>query len=308
MRLFTKKRNLVCAFALLCATFFWQARDAVAAIGGNGTSSDPYTINNLDDYKTFKSYITQGKNIGDNIFWKLTTNISGANIDGRTSAAFSGVFDGGGYTISVLSGSYNDNYVGGLFGLTRNATIKNVKITFGYIDGSPRTGGLIGEAQGTLHVDNVHINGRGPTYAPWRWGGLIGLMYQVTTVTISNTSVYYSTVRLDDVNCGGLIGNIIGTSATNITITDCSAEIYFTTEKNYVGGIIGSIEKNGGTITLRRVFSGVRVLGIGSGEGRGRIVGYLAPGTTCNLIAVQNNQGSKYFGIIKGTTVKLIVL
>ncbi len=65
----------------------------------------------------------------------LNSNISISASLALSTSTFNGTFDGQGYTITINSGTYlndftadNDNYVGGLFGQINSGTVRNVKI------------------------------------------------------------------------------------------------------------------------------------------------------------------------------------
>ena len=132
---------------------------------------------------------------------------------GDNDTPFRGTFNGGGYAISninITAGQYT-----GLFGVTANATIKNLTVS-GTVkstiatDESARTGGLVGMSRGDLT--------------------LTGVTTKIDVTTKGN-------------NVGGLIGlvDFNDTSTTNLlTITDCANEGTISGGK-YVGGMVGAL-------------------------------------------------------------------
>ena len=121
------------------------------SLPGSGTESDPYTINNTDQWDEFAEFV----NIGDSFagkFIKLNQNISVTkkvgvvDSDGKLIAPFSGTFDGGGKTITV---DINDDAHPGtaLFCYIKGATIKNLNVE-GTVVGGKHAAGLVGGSDG----------------------------------------------------------------------------------------------------------------------------------------------------------------
>ncbi len=104
---------------------------------------------------------------------------------------FSGTFDGNGYTIYNLYQNLSNNMVGGLFGTTYNATIKNVKLTGAVTctQNEPQmlyVGGLIGyQYSGTTTdcVADVEVTGKNSQNSESFIGGIIGDLAPLYTET-----------------------------------------------------------------------------------------------------------------------------
>ncbi len=101
-------------------------------------------------------YVTATDKTYSGAYFKLADNLSVGNITpiGTNSAAFSGIFDGNGKTVTVAI-NVAGNYVG-LFGYTSGATIKNLTVN-GSVKGSKYVGGVVGYALNTT-IDNVTNN------------------------------------------------------------------------------------------------------------------------------------------------------
>lgn len=97
---------------------------------------------------------------------------------GTETKPFSGTFDGQGYTISGLNVS--DVEYAGLFGVVKDATIKNV-IVKGTVSGTSDAGGIVGYAKsGTVTIENcgneAEVSGKNA-------GGIIGHTRTTATIT-----------------------------------------------------------------------------------------------------------------------------
>ena len=135
--------------------------------------------NKVNDGTTYNNYVVKLEADLDlsGISWtpigRIKTDNSGKFYD------FYGTFDGQGHTISNLSvgtdASYTDSdgHNNGLFGGTRNATVKNLIVENATIKGNWHVGTVIAHAQGATTVENVLVkncNVTGRCFA----GGIIG--------------------------------------------------------------------------------------------------------------------------------------
>ena len=97
--------------------------------------------------------------------------------------AFVGIFDGQGHTISGLIGE-GDGCVG-LFGLTYDATIKNLGVTGSIFEANSNVGGIVGMAQGETEVINcfntstIYSYSQSNSYA----GGICGYISSGSSIT-----------------------------------------------------------------------------------------------------------------------------
>lgn len=135
--------------------------------------------NKVNDGTTYNNYVVKLEADLDlsGVTW---TPIGHVNEDNDNKYYdFYGIFDGQGHTISYLSvgtdASYTDSdgHNNGLFGGTRNATVKNLIVENATIKGNWHVGTVIAHAQGTTTVENVLVkncNVTGRCFA----GGIIG--------------------------------------------------------------------------------------------------------------------------------------
>ena len=147
------------------------------------------SIYTVDDLIAFRNKVNAGTNY-NNYVVKLEADLDLSGISwtpiGRVYTDgsdkyydFYGTFDGQGHTISNLTvgddGSYtiDNGHNNGLFGGTRNATVRNLIVENATIKGNWHVGTVIAHAQGTTTVENVLVkncNVTGRCFA----GGIIG--------------------------------------------------------------------------------------------------------------------------------------
>lgn len=141
---------------------------------GSGTPDDPYMIYGSTDFTNFVSNVNSGATASAS--YKLGSDVSASGTDAITTA-FTGSFDGGGYTISGLSHPLFNIIVGGV---VKNVMLKNV-----HINQSGNVGAITGEAKGYTRIYNCGILPNDNTFS---------------------NRVRHSSVASTDAYCGGLVG------------------------------------------------------------------------------------------------------
>jgi len=199
--------------------------------GGAGTLDDPYLIYTAEELNTIGlSFCDRDKH------FKLMTDIDLSGLDGKDGRpafniigtsddnAFTGVFDGNGYTILHLSIAGEDNV--GLFGyLGSGAEVRDMAIVDVNITSAYSAGGLVGRNGGivTQCYSTGAVSSTGEHSAV---GGLIGL----NGGTVSRC---YSTAAVNGIsNVGGLVGYNSG------TVTHCYSTAVVSGSDS-VGGLVG---------------------------------------------------------------------
>lgn len=141
---------------------------------------------------------------------------------------FAGTFDGDGHTIDLTAVGSVSNPQAGVFGnTTGDASVSNVTINAGTLDGNTGEGGLIvGLVEsGTLTLDNVHGSGditasRHDDATHMFGGGLVGFVPNNAALVATNCS-FTGTISIDQTSSVGYVKNA------------------------YVGGIVGCVETGG---------------------------------------------------------------
>ena len=216
-------------------------------------TTEPQTISTLAELEEFRDAVNNGEQykgslnnsvvLTDNIFMQKNFEPFNWTPIGTAKHPFDGVFDGGGHTIQGLYINSPETNCVGLFGVAESATIYNLFLYKTTVKGRENVGTLLGYAKKDVRISDVLVTG-------------------------SNDDD--CTVYGDDMNCGGIVGNvdykcsiercmfrgviegtllfcggILGYGHDQVTISDCSASynIHVTnyTADNHLGGIVGYV-------------------------------------------------------------------
>lgn len=260
----TKTIDVVTTLGVYSLRFTKGILTSFSSENGTGTIDDPFkvysiaTLNNVRN--NLAAYYIQTADIDlTGVEW-VPIGTDGAG------PAFSGVYDGNGYTISNLTVIFDTAQNSGLFGGASYATLKNITITdaaiSGYMSGKTNEGILAGQLNmctvTDCHVDgDVQSNTDGVGYV----GGLAG---QVSNSAISGCR---STGSIEAnnaaTNVGGLVGQVTNSPAQKVSNcysqTDCSVSAAAT-----AGGLIGTTGVSAFTIEYcyaANVVSGATTVG-----------------------------------------------
>jgi hypothetical protein len=226
------KKSIYFSFIVITglATSVWAGTYS----GGTGTEQDPYLISSATDMNE----IGAEPNDWDKYF-ALTADIDLSsfmgtqfNIIGNDSNAFTGVFDGNGWTVSNFTYTTTGMDNIGLFGYVHgvNAEIKNLGLIAPNVDGG--AGAYIGALVGVLEDGTISGCGieDGSVSGSLAVGGLVG---RSDHGTISNC---YTTDSVSgDWFTGGLVGWNYYSAISNCYTTGSVLE----GEGSYTGGLVG---------------------------------------------------------------------
>lgn len=167
---------------------------------------------------------------------------------GSADKPFKGTFDGQGCSVVGLFVSSKDNDVG-FFGVTQNATIKNINVIYSFVSGGSNVGALCGRA---IETDFLHCHTEANVVGNGTVGGSIGCVNRsknsgvryvkecsskgsvVNNVTFSSDEYYLSTKATGGV-IGAYVSREIGDTAT---IENC-ANYSYVQGTSCVGGVVG---------------------------------------------------------------------
>ena len=221
--------------------------------GDEGTEAKPYLIKTIADLNKLSADVNSGTNY-EGKYFKLESDLDYSGVTGGSNFTpigwayengvghdFYGNFDGGNHTISGVKVVDNTHPNCGLFGLVRNGTIKNLKVTnssFQCSDPNAKVGGIVGTASNST-VENCHTT---------------------------------SDVGLTGYETGGIVGDM----ENNTKIITCTSAAAVTGA--YVGGILGNYTQTGGSdVELKYCFyygsSVTKLSNVGSGYGYGALYG-----------------------------------
>ena len=255
------------------------------------SNTKTYTVYNADGLMNIAELVNGGKT-DINITLTADIDLTGKNwtpIGTDYDNSYKGTFDGGGHTITGLTFTTNDEYVG-LFGwLNRAGTVKNVvmegvQITSHQIYGGS-IGGVVGYSWGTIENCSVSGSVSGTVYV----GGVVGAQIGGSITGCSSSATVKGTVD---------VGGVAGQTNSSATLTACYATGNVTIEinpaKNIAGGSL--VGMNAGSSLLACYATG-NVTSTGSSTGNVYIGGFLGGNyTTVTACYWKNNheQGIGY--------------
>ena len=260
------------------------AKDLGYTIESNGS----YTVYNADGLLNVAELVNGGKT-DINITLDKNIDLTGKDwtpIGTSFDNSYTGTFDGGGHTITGLTITTKDQFVG-LFGyLNRAGTVKNVvmegiQITSNHMFGN--TGGVAGFSWGTIENCSVSGSVSGTKCV----GGVVGAQKAGSITGCSSSATVKGTVDV-----GGVAGEKWGSMTACYATGNVTLEI--DSPKNLSGG--GLVGFNGGSSVLACYATG-NVTSTGSSTGNVHIGGFLGNNyTTVTACYWKNNheQGIGY--------------
>ena len=255
------------------------AKDLGYTIESNGS----YTVTSADGLMNVAKLVNGGKT-DINITLDKNIDLTGKDwtpIGTSFDNSYTGTFDGGGHTITGLTITTKDQFVG-LFGyLNRAGTVKNVvmegiQITSNHMFGN--TGGVAGFSWGTIENCSVSGSVSGTKCV----GGVVGAQKAGSITGCSSSATVKGTVDV-----GGVAGEKWGSMTACYATGNVTLEI--DSPKNLSGG--GLVGFNGGSSVLACYATG-NVTSTGSSTGNVHIGGFLGDNyTTVTACYWKNNHG-----------------
>ncbi|MGI6143618.1 MAG: GLUG motif-containing protein [bacterium] len=239
--------------------------------GGTGTSEDPFLIADAVQLNQVRYFLTAHfKLIRDINLGTAPYNQGKGWEQIGQSQPFRGGFDGGGYVIKNLTIDRPGEVYIGLFGITQDAVLHNIKLENVNVSGKNHVGGLVGYMEeGT--IESCHVSGS--VKGDYNVGGLVGTI-EAGHVFASSASVKVTGHGhpIDNYsNAGGLVGeNFAGV----ISNSHAAGEVY---GQIIVGGLVGE-------------------------NLYGSVLGSSAEGKVTGALYVGGLAGNNYYGSINGTS------
>ena len=258
------------------------AKDLGYTIESNGS----YTVTSADGLMNVAELVNGGKT-DINITLDKNIDLTGKGwtpIGTSFDNSYKGTFDGGGHTITGLTVTTNDQFVG-LFGyLNRAGTVKNVvmegiQITSNHMFGC--TGGVAGFSRGTIENCSVSGSVSGTDCV----GGVVGSQKAGSIIGCSSSATVKGKHYV-----GGVAGEKWGTMTACYATGNVTLEIA-SQKNNFGGGVVGL---NGGSRVLACYATG-NVTSTGSSTGNVHIGGLFGDSyTTVTACYWKNNQERGY--------------
>ena len=265
------------------------AKDLGYTIESNGS----YTVTSADGLMNVAELVNGGKT-DINITLDKNIDLTGKDwtpIGTSFDNSYTGTFDGGGHTITGLTITTKDQFVG-LFGyLNRAGTVKNVvmegiQITSNHMFGN--TGGVAGFSWGTIENCSVSGSVSGTKCV----GGVVGAQKAGSITGCSSSATVKGTVDV-----GGVAGEKWGSMTACYATGNVTLEI--DSPKNLSGG--GLVGFNGGSSVLACYATG-NVTSTGSSTGKVHIGGFLGNNYTTVTAGYWKNNHEQGIGYNREST------
>ena len=266
---------------------------AAKDLGYTIESDGSYTVTSADGLMNVAELVNGGKT-DINITLDKNIDLTGKDwtpIGTSFDNSYTGTFDGGGHTITGLTITTKDQFVG-LFGyLNRAGTVKNVvmegiQITSNHMFGN--TGGVAGFSWGTIENCSVSGSVSGTKCV----GGVVGAQKAGSITGCSSSATVKGTVDV-----GGVAGEKWGSMTACYATGNVTLEI--DSPKNLSGG--GLVGFNGGSSVLACYATG-NVTSTGSSTGKVHIGGFLGNNYTTVTACYWKNNHEQGIGYNKKST------
>ena len=259
---------------------------AAKDLGYTIESDGSYTVTSADGLMNVAELVNGGKT-DINITLDKNIDLTGKGwtpIGTSFDNSYKGTFDGGGHTITGLTVTTNDQFVG-LFGylnragMVKNVVMEGIQITSNHMFGC--TGGVVGYSWGTIENCSVSGSVSGTDCV----GGVVGSQKAGSIIGCSSSATVKGKHYV-----GGVAGEKWGTMTACYATGNVTLEIA-SQKNNFGGGVVGL---NGGSRVLACYATG-NVTSTGSSTGQVHIGGFLGNNyTTVTACYWKNNQERGY--------------
>ena len=259
---------------------------AAKDLGYTIESDGSYTVTSADGLMNVAELVNGGKT-DINITLDKNIDLTGKDwtpIGTSFDNSYKGTFDGGGHTITGLTVTTNDQFVG-LFGylnragMVKNVVMEGIQITSNHMFGC--TGGVVGYSWGTIENCSVSGSVSGTDCV----GGVVGSQKAGSIIGCSSSATVKGKHYV-----GGVAGEKWGTMTACYATGNVTLEIA-SQKNNFGGGVVGL---NGGSRVLACYATG-NVTSTGSSTGNVHIGGLFGDSyTTVTACYWKNNQERGY--------------
>ncbi len=207
-----------------------------------GTCQDLHKIGNDPAYPLDGSYVLTG-----NIDCGPDTSVStgalwngglGFEPIGDSSNRFTGILNGQGFSISNLTIDRPLIDDVGLFGYAENATIENLRLEGGSVNGHSTVGTMIG---GATSVTMQNVGSNTPLTGHDYTGGIIGSNETPGTSHLTNVW-YFGGITAKTTAIGGIIGDSDGDANLTRVFSGANIGVSGPDDAHYVGGLVGDTD------------------------------------------------------------------
>ena len=268
---------------------------AAKDLGYTIESDGSYTVTSADGLMNVAELVNGGKT-DINITLDKNIDLTGKGwtpIGTSFDNSYKGTFDGGGHTITGLTVTTNDQFVG-LFGylnragMVKNVVMEGIQITSNHMFGC--IGGVVGSGWGTIENCSVSGSVSGTVYV----GGVVGVQIGGSITGCSSSATVKGMVD---------VGGVAGQTNSSATLTACYATgnviIEMDPKKNIAGGSL--VGMNAGSSLLACYATG-NVTSTGSSTGYMHIGGFLGNNYTTVTAGYWKNNHEQGIGYNREST------
>ena len=179
-------------------------KDFAAGLSGSGSDANPYVIDSNFDFTVFVNMVNGvGFTGGESMHYKVTDDISASGTE--ITVPFTGVFDGGLYTISGVSHA--------LFNTVNGGKVRNVVMDGVSIGSGTNVGAICNEATGDSRIYNCGVlSSSSSVSGTANVGSIVGLL--------DGTSRVVNCYSYATVSGGSMMGGIVGNNSQTSTMSD----------------------------------------------------------------------------------------
>lgn len=195
-----------------------------SAWDGSGTESNPYLLNNEEDWNTLAEDVANGESYRG-AYFKMTNNLTPATVIGsyNDDCAFSGHFDGNSKMLIINDINIKDEIYTAPFRYICDATIGNLRVVGSLFCGDFGSC-LIGRTEGTNTIQGIRIDG-GVISRGNHVGGIIGHAGNARNAILGciscagvNSAIFMNGVLQPVMFTGGLVG---WSDNSTLTVNEC---------------------------------------------------------------------------------------
>ncbi|MBE6216078.1 MAG: hypothetical protein E7123_07620 [Bacteroidales bacterium] len=280
---------------------------------GTGTESDPYVIKGIYHWNNMVRKINTDATNYASAYYKVESDIDFANEAVTPIKNFSGVIDGGNYTLKnakIGDGTASHQaFFYMLNGTVKNLKFDNITVTGGNASSAASSAAVItaGNSSVAFTIENCHVSNstivsgpqdgeNGGSYA----AGLVGRCNNADAI-IRNCSVTNSTIKSIWANAGGVVGYVgnglvDGILSSNNTVTAENSSFAGGVVAGMGGGTLINIVSKDNVCSVKTTSCG-GVVGVCSSNDA-KIINVLSDG---NTVKSMSNQNIPCLGLILGT-------
>lgn len=198
--------------------------------GGTGSEDDPYQISTPAQLDSVRNYLNSSFIIINDIDLDIAPYNTGDGWEpiGDRYTAFTGNFNGHGFTVSNLYVNREENYSVGLFGYIVSSSIDSLSLINSSVQGDKHVGILAGYTSLST-ISNCSVIGE-VTGLNYHIGGMIGK---------SEATEIFNCSAAIEVTGNMYIGGLVGKNTNGSTLTNCYTTGKITGNSSDIGGLVG---------------------------------------------------------------------